>query len=52
MIEDDIKRMCKFAVEYGNRPLTREQKELLKQAIDKSQSLDELLAVAMASLKM
>lgn len=52
MTEEDIKRMCKFAVEYGSKPLTWEEKELLKQAIDAAQSSNKLLVVVMASLKL
>ena len=50
MNEEQIKQLCKLVVEYGNRPFNREEKELLKQAIEQSSSLGELLLVAIASL--
>ena len=52
MTEQQIKLLCKMAVERSSRPLTKEQKEMLKQAIDKAKNWDELLAVAIASLNM
>lgn len=52
MTEDNVKRRRKFTVEYGNRSLTREQKKLLKQVLDKSQSSVKLVALAMALLRM
>ena len=48
--EQQIKIMCKLAVEYGNRPFSKSEKEALKEAIDQSNNWDELLAVAIASL--
>lgn len=50
MTEYDVRCMCKFAVEYGNKPLTREQKEFLKQAIDSAQSWEQLAAAAITFL--
>lgn len=48
--EEQIKSLCKLAVEYGNRPFSREEKEALKQMIDKSRNLEELLSVAALSI--
>lgn len=48
--EEQIKTLCKLAVEYGNRPFSREEKEALKQMIDKSRNLEELLSVAALSI--
>lgn len=50
MTEEAIKSICKLAVEYGNRPLTREEKELLKQAVDASQSWEQLATTLMIYL--
>ena len=50
MTEQQIKQLCKLAIERSNRPFTEAEKELLKQAIDNARNWDELLAVAIASL--
>ena len=50
MNEEQIKLLCKLAVEYGKRPFSRDEKEMLKRAIDCSSNLEELFAVAIASL--
>ena len=47
MTEQEIKSICKQLVEHGDKPLTDTEKELIKQAIDKSKNLNELLAVAL-----
>lgn len=49
MEEKALKEMCKWAVDHGNRPLTQQQKEVLKAAIEQSKTLEELLFVAMTS---
>ncbi len=36
MNEEHIKAMCKFVVEYGNRPFSRKEKETIKQEIGQS----------------
>ncbi len=41
MNEEYVKMLCKLVVEYGNRPFSRDEKEMLKQAIDHSNSLDD-----------
>lgn len=40
--------LCKLAVEYGNRPLSHDEKEILRQAIDQSKNWEELFSVALA----
>lgn len=45
-IEDQVKLLCKWAVENSNRPLTDVEKEIIKQAIDQSETVEELLSVA------
>ena len=50
MTEKQIKMLCKFAVEHGNRPSTKEEKEIIKQGVDNSRNLEDLLAVAIATL--
>ena len=42
MTEQEIKAMCKLAVEHSNYPFTDLDKELLKQAIDKAKSAQEM----------
>ena len=37
--------LCKNIIEYGNRPFTRVEKEVIKQAIDDTKTADELLFV-------
>ncbi len=49
MTEEQIKFLCKYCVENGNRPLTKEQKEILKQAIDNAKNMDELFNIAFSS---
>ena len=50
--EEQIKKLCKLAVEYGNRPFSKREKEALKEAINQTNNWDELLAVAIVSLSM
>ena len=50
MTEEQIKFLCKWAVQNSNRPLTDEEKEVLKLAIDAAKSVEDLLAVALAAL--
>lgn len=45
MAEEQIKMLCKNIIEYGNRPFTRVEKEVIKQAIDDTKTADELLFV-------
>ena len=52
MIEQQIKLLCKLAVEKSNRSFTIAEKELLKQAIDNAQNWEELLSIAIASLNL
>lgn len=47
--EEQIKIMCKLAVECGYRPFSKSEKEVLKEAIDQANNWDELLSVAIAS---
>ena len=46
MTEQEIKFICKQLVEHGDKPLTDTEKELIKQAIDTSKNLNELLTIA------
>ena len=50
MNENQIKEFTKFWLDNGNRNLTKEEKEILKIAIDRSSSMEELLQVIIASL--
>lgn len=49
MTEQQIKFLCKWAVENSNRPLTDAEKEILKQAIDNAKNIEDLLAIALSS---
>lgn len=43
---EEIKLLCKWIVENSNRQLSDTQKEIIKQAIDKSETLGDLLSLA------
>lgn len=45
MNEDQVKAILKWIVENGNRPLTNEQKEIIKQAIDRCKTVDDFLSM-------
>ncbi len=50
--EELVKTLSKFLIENRNRNLTEMEKELLKQAIDKSRSWQELMTLLLiADLK-
>ena len=49
MTEQEVKLLCKWAVENGNHRFTDTEKELLKQAIDHAKSVEDLLAVALSA---
>lgn len=50
MTEEQIKTLCKIAVENSNRPLSDFQKELIKQAIDKAKTPTEMVAAILTVL--
>ena len=50
MTEEQVKFLCKWMVDNGNRPLTEFEKELIKQAIDNAKSLQEMVASILALL--
>ena len=50
MNEQQIKLLCKLAIENSNRPFTDAEKELLKQAIDQARNWEDLFAVALSTL--
>lgn len=52
MTEEQIKFICKWIIDNGNRPLSKEEKEIIKQAIDKVKNIEELAAVAIASFNL
>lgn len=47
MTEQEVKTICKLLVQNSKRPFTDAEKELLKQEIDRSKNLEELLTVAL-----
>lgn len=50
MTEEQIKLLCKLAVESYQKPLTVWQKETIKHAIDEAKTIEELLAVMLTVL--
>ncbi len=50
MIEEQVKFLCKWMVDNGNRPLTEFEKEVIKQAIDNAKSPQEMVASVLALL--
>ena len=50
MTEEQIKLLCKLAVENSKKPLTDAEKEVLKHAIDESKTVNDLFTVAMTKL--
>ena len=50
MTEEQIKLLCKLAVENNQRPMTVWQKETIKHAIDEARTFEELLAVMLSVL--
>ena len=50
MIEEQIKILCKWAVDNGHRPFTFAEKEALKVAIDQAQDVFELLTIALSTM--
>ena len=51
MSEEQIKFLCKWIVENGDRPLSPIQKELIKQAIDASRDPFEMIAAILVLLQ-
>lgn len=49
MTEKEIKELCKFVLENSNKPLSDEQKELIKLAIDNSKTIEDLFFTAIIS---
>ena len=50
MTEEQVKFICKWIVENCNRPLSKWDKELIKQAIDNAKTVEELANVAIATM--
>ena len=50
MSEKELKEYCKLAVDHTQQNLSDTQKEIIKQAIDKSKNMQELIAVAIAKM--
>ena len=44
MTEQQIKELCKWAIDNGNRSLSDLEKELAKKAIEESKSIEELIS--------
>ena len=52
MTDQEIKEACKFVIENGNRDFTDAEKKILKDVVDNSRNLQELLTAAIVSLGM
>ena len=50
MTEEQVKFLCKWMVDKGNRPLTKFEKEIIKQAIDNAKSPQEMVVNVLALL--
>lgn len=50
MTEQDVKFLCKWVIENGQRQLTPVEKELLKNGIDDAKSFQDFLAVVLAAM--
>ena len=51
MSEEQVKFLCKWIVENGNRPLSSIQKEIIKQVIDASRDPFEMIAAILVLLQ-
>ena len=52
MTDQEIKEACKFVIENGNRDFKDAEKKILKDVVDNSRNLQELLTAAIVSLGM
>ena len=50
MTEEQIKLLCKLAIENSRKQLTNAQNETLNQAIDESKTVEDMFTVAMTKL--
>lgn len=50
MTEEEIKFLCKMIVDKSNRPLSKTDKELIKQAIDNAKTPEEMVVSILALL--
>lgn len=48
MTEQQIKELCKWAIDNGNRSLSDLEKELAKKAIEESKSIEELISTVLS----
>lgn len=50
MTKEQYKFLCKWMVDNGNRPLSKVEKELIKHAIDKANSPEQIVLSILALL--
>lgn len=50
MTEQQIKEITKWVVDNSNRPLSKQDKEIIKKAVDKSNSMGEINATLIKAL--
>ena len=50
MTEHQIKGITKWFIDNSNRPLSKQDKEIIKQAVDESDSMGELNLILMGAL--
>ena len=50
MTEEQVKLLGRWLVDNSNRPLTAFEKKLLKQAIDRSNNIQEMISILIVML--
>lgn len=50
MTEHQIKEITKWVVDNSNRPLSKQDKEIIKKAVDESNSIGEINAILIEAL--
>ncbi len=48
MTQDQVKSLCKWSVENSKRKLSDIEKEMIKQAIEESKTIEDLFMVAIS----
>ena len=51
MTEEQVKFLCKWMIDNGNRPITEFEKEVIKQAIDNARNSQEIVLAILTYLR-
>lgn len=51
MTEEQVKFLCKWMIDNGNRPITEFEKEVIKQAIDNARNPQEIVLAILTFLR-